>query len=317
MADKRRFVSFPLIIPWRLEFWSLPLFFPDLAVGVLWQWPPGIPYRGRPLPAAAIFDDKELRHYAPGDLTQWQAYEQYAGGTEEVDDIVRALKGEPPESKVVEKPFKEEKAWKVAWRLEVMEADQENHLARVDRGDEMLSEMLLPESWEEPAAVPKPAGEVEILDPETARLRYLLWRREMGALLGPKSVPLLLGRTSQAIFASFRQEAGAGKAPRVRFHLPGCRSEADYQAVKAAGSGWQTEFARLLEACLEAADSGENLENPAAVLAGWLKEALSSLWPPVPSFTWQLEIWGRDPQLTEGGETLLAWVGLGKGVVAF
>ncbi|MEJ2071279.1 MAG: hypothetical protein P8X58_12905 [Syntrophobacterales bacterium] len=93
---------------------------------------------------------------------------------------------------------------------------------------------------------------MEVLDPETARLRYLLWRREMGALLVPGSVPLLLGRTSQTIFTSLRREAGGGAAPRVRFRLPGCRTEDEYQAAQQAAptGGWQGEFHQRLGACL-------------------------------------------------------------------
>jgi hypothetical protein len=225
MSATWQFVAFPLIVPWRAEFWSLPLFFPDLAVGVLRQWPQGLPYRGRPLPPEAAAGGKELQHYAPGELTQWQAYDKYAGDREEVGDIVRALRGEPAEAEPAAGPWKDEDAWRVAWQLEVMEADQEADLARVDRGEAWLGEALAPETWEEPADFTVPPGDQEVLDPETARLRYVLWRREMSEHLGPKSAPLLLGRASQAIFTSLRKAAGGGRAPRVRVRLPGLRSE--------------------------------------------------------------------------------------------
>jgi hypothetical protein len=133
MSATWQLVAFPLIVPWRAEFWSLPLFFPDLAVGVLRQWPKGLPYRGRPLPPEAAAGGKELQHYAPGELTQWQAYDKYAGDREEVGDIVRALRGEPAEAEPAAGPWKDEDAWRVAWQLEVMEADQEADLIRVDR----------------------------------------------------------------------------------------------------------------------------------------------------------------------------------------
>ena len=311
-----RIVAFPMILPWRPEFWSLPLFFPDLAVGVLWQWPSGFPYQGRPLPPKAAAGDRDFKHYAPGELKQWQAYEEYASSQEGVEDIVRALRGEPAEPRAADRPWKDEEASSLAWQLEMMEADQEAHLAKVDRGEEWLAEILAPEPLKEPGSLPGSPGDTEVLDPETARLRYLLWRREMGSILAPESAPLLLGRTSQTIFASLRKEAGGGKAPRVRFRVPGCRTEDEYQSAKKAGAAeWLKGFQELLGACLTAADQGVDLEPPARELTRWLGEELPRHWPEVPSWTWDLEIWGRDPEAGEGGETLLAWAGLGKGVV--
>jgi hypothetical protein len=312
-----RIVAFPMILPWRLEFWTLPLFFPDLALGVLWQWPSGLPYQGRPLPPQVAAGDRDFQHYAPGELKQWQAYEEYASSQEGVEDIVRALRGEPAQPRVADRPWKNEEASSLAWQLEMMEADQEAHLARVDRGQEWLAEILAPESLEEPGSLSGLPGASEFLDPDTARLRYLLWKREMGALLGPESAPLLLGRTSQSIFASLRNEAGAIRPPLVRFKLPGCRTEDEYQAVRKAetAADWQKGFQELLEVCLTAADQGADLGQPAQELTRWLEEELPRHWPEVPSWTWDLEIWGRDPEAGEGGETLLAWAGLGKGVV--
>ena len=45
------------------------------------------------------------------------------------------------------------------------------------------------------------------------------------------------------------------------------------------------------------------------------KEIAPREWPGVPSLTWELEIWGKDPEVEEGGETLIAWGGLGKAAV--
>lgn len=315
MSATWRLVAFPMIVPWRAEFWSLPLYFPDLAVGVLRQWPQGLPFRGRPLPPEAAAGGRDLRHYAPGELTQWRAYEEFAGGREEVADILRALRGEPPEPPRPGGPWKDDDAWRVAWQLEVMEAEQDADLAKVDRGESWLGEALAPETWEEPTDYAALAGDKEVLDPETARLRYLLWRREMGAQLSPPSAPLLLGRTSQAIFASLRKAVGGGKAPRMRFRLPGLRREEDYQAARGAAADWQAEFRRLLEACLAAADQEGDMETSAQELTRWLEDELPRLWPDAPASTWDLEIWGREPDSPEGGETLLAWGGLGKGLI--
>jgi hypothetical protein len=312
-----RIVAFPMILPWRPEFWTLPLFFPDLTVGVLWQWPAGLPYQGRELPPRAAAGGRDIKQYASGELKQWQAYEEYARDQEGVEDIVRALRGEPAEPKVAPGPWKDEEASNLAWQLEVMEADQEAHLAQVDRGEAWLAEILTPESLEEPGSLSGPPGGIEVLDPEMARLRYLLWKREMGPILKPESAPLLLGRTSQTIFTSLRKEAGGSQTPRVRVALPGCRTEDEYQAAKNAQKAgeWLQGFQELLGACLTAAAQGTDLKARAQELTRWLEEELPRHWPEVPSWTWDLEIWGRDLQAGEGGETLLAWGGLGKEVV--
>jgi hypothetical protein len=318
MSATWRLVAFPLIVPWRAEFWSLPLFFPDLAVGVLRQWPQGLPYRGQPLPPEAAAGGRELQHYAPGELTQWRAYEEYAEEPEELADIVRALRGEPPEPAAPLRPggpWKDDDAWRVAWQLEVMEAEQEADLIRVDREDSLLGEALAPETWEEPTDFADLPGDKEVLDPDSARLRYLLWRREMKAHLSPPSAPLLLGRASQAIFALLRMAGGGNKAPRARVRLPGIRSEDDYQTARDAAAAWQGEFRRLLEACLAAADQGGDLPSSAQALTKWAEEELPRLWPDAPSWSWDLEIWGREPDSPEGGETILAWGGLGKGLI--
>ena len=316
MSATWRFVAFPLILPWRPEFWSLPLFFPDLKVGVLRQWPSGVPYQGRPLPPRAV-GGRDFRDYAPGELKQWQAYKEYSDSQEEVDDIVRSLKGEPAGPEVAGGPWQNGEALNLAWQLEVMEADQEAQLARVDRGEKWLAEVLARETWEEPVGFSGMPESKEVLDPETARLRYLLWRREMRAFLGPKSAPLLLGRTSQTIFTLLRKEGGEGQSPLVRFRVPGCRQEEEYQAARKVGtaSGWQEKFQQLLEFCLATADQGADLKRPAQDLARWLAEELPEQWPGIPSWTWDLEIRGRDPEVEEGGETLIAWGGLGKEVV--
>lgn len=317
MAATWRFVAFPLILPWRQEFWSLPLYFPDLTVGVLWKWPSGLPYQGRPLSPEATAGGRDLRAYTPGELKQWQAFQEYTSTREGVEDIVRALRGEPEEAQVPQGPWQTEDIFRLAWQLELMEADQEAHLSRVDRGGEWLAEVLAPEPWEERSPFAGAPGEKEMLDPETARIRYLLWRREMGGHLGSGSVPLLLGRTSRAIFTSLRQEAGGGWSPGVRITLPGCRTEEEYRAAWSPeqGSGWRREFGELLGTCLSAADQGADLEPPAQALSRWVTEELAGPWPGEPPWTWDLEIWPREPEVREGGEALLAWGGLGKEVV--
>jgi len=318
VAATWRYVAFPLILPWRQEYWGLPLYFPNLTVGVLWEWPPGLPYQGRPLPPEAKAGGRELRHYAPGELKQWQAFQEYADTREGVEDILRALKGEPEEAKAPRGPWQTEDIFHLAWQLEMAEADQEAHLNRVDQGGDWLTEVLAPEPWEEQAAFAGAPGDKEILDPETARLRYLLWRREMEPHLKAGGAPLLLGRTSRAIFASLRQEGGGGARSLVRLSLPGCRSASEYQATRGEGRAplWQRNFGELLGTCLRAATQGTDPEPPAQELSRWVREELSRQWPGEPTWFLDLEIWGREPEVGEGGEALLVWGGPAREVVA-
>lgn len=312
-----RLVAFPLILPWRQEFWSLPLYFPNLTVGVLWQWPPGVPYQGSPLPPAAEASGRELRHYAPGELKQWQAYKEYTSDKEKVEDILRALRGEPEAPEVPEGPWKDEDVFGLAWQLELMEADQEAHLGRVDLEEKWLAEALALESLEERGDFAMSLGDKEMLDPDTARLRYLLWRREMGPHLGEGSLPLLLGRTSKAIFASLRKEGGGEMSSQVRLSLPGCRTEEEYLDARGeeAVVRWLPEFEELLGACLSAADKGAALGPSAQDLTRWVREELPRQRPQTPTWFWDLEIWARDPLVREGGEALLSWGGLGREVI--
>ncbi len=235
-----------------------------------------------------------------------------------MDDIVRALRGKKARPEVAGGHWHGEEAASLAWRLELMEADQEAQLARVDRGEERLEEILAPETWEEPESYEGVAGEMEIVDPETARRRYLLWRKEMEPVMGAGSVPLLLGRSSLGIFTSLRKEGGTGKSARVRLQVPVCRDEEVSQSTRQARgeTAWEKEFQRLLGMCLTAADQGAAIEEPGQVLSRWLKEELPRQWPEMPSLYREMEIWGRDPWVLEGGEALITFSGASKKVVA-
>ena len=50
MGSAWHIVAFPVILPWREEFWTLPLYFPDLQVGVVPGWPNNCRTRGWPYP---------------------------------------------------------------------------------------------------------------------------------------------------------------------------------------------------------------------------------------------------------------------------
>jgi|UniRef100_A0A7C5EMA6 hypothetical protein len=318
MSANPKLVAFPLILPWREEFWGLPLYFPDLIVGVLWHWPPGLPYQGRPLPSQIELSLKELKHYAPGELTQWQAFEEYTAGGEELDDILRALRGEPEEEKRGKGPWETEDIHSLAWQLELAEADQEAHLNGVDRGGQWLAEIFAPEPWEKEGTLPPIPGEPEILDAETARLRYLLWRREMKPHLESGAFPLLLGRTSRAIFASLRRKVGAAPKTMVRLSLPGCRSASHCQRIRGPSRipPWQPHFQERLKSCLLAAHKRDDPGFTAQELRRWVEIDLLNLWPEEPTCFTELEIWEAAPEAEEGGEALLVWGSPGPPIVA-
>jgi len=49
-------------------------------------------------------------------------------------------------------------------------------------------------------------------------------------------------------------------------------------------------------------------------LPRWVEDELHRLWPGAPTWTRDLEIWGKEPEVKERGETLLSRGGLGKGL---
>ena len=169
-----------------------------------------IPLPGKGVPPG-ITGGQDFRDYSPGELKQWQAYKEYTESHEEVDDIVRALRGGKSRPEAAGGPLVSGEAQSLAWQLEMMDADQEAELAKVDQEETGLAEILTPDSWDAPESFAGAADVKEVLDPETARRRYLLWRKEMGAFGGAETAPLLLGRTSQGIFTSLRKEGGTGR----------------------------------------------------------------------------------------------------------
>jgi len=296
METAWRLVAFPVILPWRSEFWTLPLYFPHLAVGVLPGWPPGLPYQGMPLPPQAEAGARDLKHYAPGELSQWQAYREFQRSQEEVDDLIKALRGEPPAAPPQPGPSPE--AWTLAWQLEKLQADQDAQMSLVDQGQGWLADILMPEPWVDAVDFGPVAGAMEIVDPELARLRYRLWQRVMAPHHTERWAPFLLGPTSQAIFAALR--GGPEWRPRLRvtLSLPGCRSEAEWRQVRGEGEppAWLPQFTGLLTSCLTAAAGPQGLEEAVQELQQWVDDTLTRQWPPDLAWRWPLEIWTRDPE---------------------
>ncbi|MEW6387663.1 MAG: hypothetical protein AB1491_09145 [Thermodesulfobacteriota bacterium] len=315
MAADWQLIAFPVILPWREEFWTLPLYFPQLKTGVITGWPPGLPYQGIPLPAEALAPARELAHYHLGELSQWKAFAEYkAQQQDEVEEIIKALRGEPPEAPAVPVPSGE--AWSLAWQLEKMQADQEAQMLQVDRGQEWLAEILSPEPWVQRVDFGPVPGIKEMVDPELARLRYLLWRREMGPYLQDPWAPFLLGRSSQAIFASLKEEGGVKQTQPVQISLPGCRSQDEWRKVRGeAGSpGWLGTFQEMLAECLGTAAKGQDVNLPAQKLNRWLEEVVALSWPVQPMWRWGLEVWAVETE-TEAWQPVLSWAGAGGDIM--
>ncbi len=304
MTGRWQLIAFPLILPWRQEFWTLPLYFPHLRVGVAPGWPAALPYATRPLPPEATAPLPELRHYQPGELTQQQAYQAYLADEEKVDDILRELRGLPKEEAPGPPPPAQVLA--LAWHLEKMQADQEAQLSLVDRGHAWLAEILTPEPWEPRPDYGRVPGVKEMVDPEMARLRFTLWQRELAADSPGPWAPFLLSRTSRAIFGALKGWPAWNQVAQVSVNLPGISHEAAWREV--GEPAWQPDFAAELEAMLEAADRGaQSLAQQAPRFRQFIQEVVDASWPLAPRLNWELEIWARDPDEEEEFGPVLCW----------
>jgi hypothetical protein len=316
MGSPWHIVAFPAILPWREEFWTLPLYFPDLKVGVIPGWPAQLPYQGMPLPPEAEVHPRELQHYKPGDLRQWQAFEKYRLGQEEdADKVIQAIRGYGQPA-APEPPPPSPNPWSLAWQLEKMQADQEAQLLLVDKGQDWLHDILAPEPWEDKSSFGPVSGVEEMVDPELARLRYRLWLRVLAADLAGQAVPLLLGRTSRALFLTLKGWPNWTALKTVRLALPGCRSGAEWlQAAGDAGQPpWQPKFAELLAALLSAAADPQELEAALQELQKFVETDIVAHWPFPVALQWDLEIWTPDGS-GEANGPVLCWGGAGGGIL--
>jgi hypothetical protein len=312
MASDWRIVAFPLILPWREEFWTLPLYFPDLQVGVVPGWPAQMPYQGLPLPPEAQFHSQELKHYQPGDLRQWQAFTEYQQAQAEGTDLLRDLRhygqAEPPPED------SSPQGWTLAWQMEKLQADQEAQMSLVDQGQEWLREILTPEPWEDRPSFGQAPGIQETVDPDLARLRYALWRRIMAPQLQGAWTPFLLGRTSRALFLTLKgwpQWTGLKKAV---ISLPGCRSFEEYRQICGPGGAppWQEEAVALLAALLGAAGDLQQLETAAQQWAKFLANAVIPQWPYGVAGNFDVEVWVPE---AEDERPVLCWSEAGAGIL--
>ncbi len=315
MGSDWNIVAFPVILPWRDEFWTLPLYFPGLKVGVTPGWPPQLPYQGMPLPKEAEVHPRELDHYKPGDLRQWQAFEKYQRGQQEEGDLIQAIRGYGQDAEPAPAPPPAD-AWSLAWQLEKMQADQDAQLLLVDKGQDWLQDVLKPERWEEPASFGPVDGIKEMVDPELAKLRYRLWRRVMVPFLKDQAVPLLLGRTSRALFLTLKGWPEWTELKTVRIGLPGCRNGAEWQTVtgESGKPPWQDKFVAHLAALITAVADHEDVEAAFRELQEFVDEVIVARWPFPVAWNWDLEIWLPDGA-SEAPQPVLCWAGAGEGIL--
>jgi hypothetical protein len=318
MGAHWQIVAFPVILPWRQEFWTLPLYFPDLKVGVAPGWPPEMPYRSMEMPPEALGPTKELKHYRPGELRQWHAFGEMRHAQEDLGDLVQILRHygeEPPEAAEAGRPPAAE-VWRLAWQLEKMSADQEAQLLLVDKGQDWLQEILKPEPWEDRPTFGAP-GVAEMVDPELAGLRYRLWRRVMAPYLEGDYAPLLLGRASRSLFLTLMGWPRWTGLKLVELALPGCRTPEEWLAAASGDTlpPFQPRFQELLGECLASTRKDfSQLQNANRRLQEFVAEEVTPRWPAPPDWHWDLEIWRPDGELDEPNP-VLCWTGAGKGIL--
>ena len=313
MGSAWQIVAFPVILPWREEFWTLPVYFPDLRVGVIPDWPAELPYQGIPLPPEAEPHPQELKHYHPGDLRQWQAFKDFQREQGEEGDLLRAIRryGEAATPEPVPPD-----AWSLAWQLEKLQADQDSQMQLVDQGQDWLQEILTPEPWEEKGSFGPVPGVGEMVDPELAKLRYRLWRRVMGPHLTEPWAPLLLGRTSRSLFLTLKGWPDWTDLKRVQIPLPGCRTVAEWRQVagEAGAPPWLKQFQDLLAALLAAAAGKTDLEDAAQRLQEFLEDEVAARWPLPSVWRLDLEVWLPAPDAGDEGP-ILCWSDAGAGIL--
>jgi hypothetical protein len=316
MGSAWHIVAFPVILPWREEFWTLPLYFPDLKVGVIPGWPEQLPYQGMPLPSEAEVHPRELQHYNPGELRQWQAFADYRRDQEEAgDNLLQAIRGYG-QAAAPEPPSPQPKAWSLAWQLEKMQADQEAKLLLVDQGQDWLQDILKPEPWSDQVSYGPVSGVAETVDPELAKLRYRLWRRVMAPGTPDQSVPLLLGRASRPLFLTLKGWPEWTALRKIQLSLPCCRNSAEWSLI-AGQSGqpfWQEKFVDLLGTLLTAAADNQDLKAASRELQEFVEHDIVAGWP-LPEVRYgDLEVWGPD-NAPEANGPVLCWGSAGAGTL--
>ena len=291
--------AFPLVISWQPEYWSLPLYFPDLLVGHLEGQPANTGLPSIPLPPLDKSLPFDWRNYRPRELQQWKAYLEFKASEEVSEDeseLIRAIKGEPaaspaapelpPETGLPRLPDAS-MIWTLAWQLEKMWAEQEARLRMVQNQQSQLDTWLAPEPWEEKAAFQPPPNHDPLLaatappDPELALLRLYFWQALLGPHLSSPWAPLIL--TAPASLGLLLEAPGPMSTEpgltRLRYSLPRCqnREGLEQSLDRLAAAGLEGQFAQALDQVLQAlATDDPYLESAQGHLQSLITQ---QLWP--------------------------------------
>jgi len=314
MASNWQIVAFPLILPWREDFWTLPLYFPDLKVGVASGWPGQLPYQGLSLPPEAQIGPREYKHYKPGELHQWTAFEKYQQNWTEAGDLLEDLRHYGRVERAPLPPDSSPDLWSLAWQIEKLQSDQEAQLALVDRGQDWLQDILAPEPWEDRPGF-GPAPDIpELVDRDLARLRFAIWRHALVSSLTDPWVPLLLGRTSRSLFLTLRGWPERTGLQKVQFSLPGVQNAEEWLQVcgGAAAPPWQGQAVEMLKKLLDEADDLQGLEAAVEEFEEFVAQQVRTQWPFPVIRNFDLELWVQE---SSEREPVLCWTGAGGGIL--
>jgi cell pole-organizing protein PopZ len=261
----RQLAVFPLLVGWRKNYWSLPLYFPNLAVGEMAGAPAGVGLPTLPLPPVKKSLEREWRSYHPGELSQWGVYQNFLDSQDEGKDLLQSIRGNRP----APLPTSPDPAliWTLARQLEKMRVEQEEILQQTDRQQCELDTILAPDPWDEESQLLAASWQKASLglasppDPELTKLRLLFWRMVLDSHLRFPYTPLVLEspRTMSEIKSLIESESALGDTYQAQIILPACESKEELEKAKETliKAGLADSFTQGLQRLLGAAARGQ------------------------------------------------------------
>lgn len=258
-------VAFPLWVGWRKYFWSLPLYFPDLAVGEMAGAPGGVGLPALALPPVKESLERDWQNFHPGELSQWGIYQNFLESQGEGKDLLQSIRGNRP----APRPASLDPAliWTITRKLEKMLAEQEEILQQAERQQSELDTILAPEPWDEESQLLAASWQKSALclesppDPELTKLRLLFWRMLLDSHLHFPYTPLVLEspRTMSEIKSLIDSEPAVGETYQARIILPACESKEELEKAKATliKAGLADSFTQGLQRLLGGAVRGQ------------------------------------------------------------
>lgn len=284
MEPRRRYVVFPLVVPWQDWFACLSWYLPEVRFGLLTGAPVGM--AGESLlqvPGRQVWQ-AFAKHYQRGELRQWQAYLEYLASQEDQDeqDLQAAIRGTltpglPPR-------LDREALWSLAYQLEESLAEKAAGLQRLAEQEKVLGQLLgaEPEVPADPAidhafSPPLAAGPADIT---LASLRLHFWQEILAPHLEEPWTAVVLepaaGESSPRYLWEAAREAGQD-VWQAEFRLPMLRLQAGADPAALYSVELGVTFRKTLSALLEAVST-----DPAAA-EQWRQTmsrlAVAQLWP--------------------------------------